>query len=253
MKNRKNKLLLLAGLSVMLALAACAPKPQPEQPTQAPSNQPTDNPPENSQMVGDCYNPFNPVVAGRTWTYQTQTAESTDTYTISYEDVGDSSFTSVMEFDEVASRIEWTCSPAGLLSSDFAALNFAQIENMEIETIDVTGVIFPPADKWAPGYSWDLASNVNIKATFEGNTFSGQGNIALTNTIVGAEAISVPAGDYPEAYRVDVTGTVEFSAFGFGTEIPVTYSSWYVKDIGMVKSASTEAQFEFTTELLSLE
>ena len=40
-----------------------------------------------------------------------------------------------------------------------------------------------------------------------------------------------------------------------GTEstLPLTYSTWYVKNVGMVKSASADPTLAYTIELASLE
>jgi hypothetical protein len=253
MKNKKQKTLMITGLLLTLALAACAPPTEPDAPLEAATETPVKSTPLDPAGLGDCYNPFNPVIEGRTWTYRMQTSDSTDEYTISFVNVSESSFTSTMTFPEVSSSIQWSCSPEGLISSDFGSLNIPQLENVEIETVEVTGVVFPIAENWQVGYSWDTAFNVNITLSIEGNTFEGQGTIAMANTISAIESVSVPAGDYSEAYRVDVSGSFTVSALGVNTQIPITYSSWYVENVGMVKSSSADSDFGYTTELLSFE
>jgi hypothetical protein len=252
MKNRRFLLISVGVISILL-MGACAPVAEPEAPVEEVIEAPVESPPMNAEVLGDCYNPFNPVIEGRTWTYRIQTSDSTDEYSISYGNVTESSFTSTMAFPDVTSTIQWSCSPEGLLSSDFGSLNITQLENVEIETIDVSGVVFPNAENWRVGYSWDLAFNVNITLSIEGNSLESQGTIAMANTIGAIEPVSVPAGDYSEAYRVDVSGTYTISVFGVNTEIPITYSNWFVKDVGMVKSSSADPEFGYTTELIMFE
>lgn len=245
--------MMITGLLIIFAFAACTPAAEPEAPVDEVMEAPVESPPMNAETLGDCYNPFNPVIEGRTWTYRIQTSDSTDEYSISYGNVSESSFTSIMTFPDVSTSIQWSCSPEGLLSSDFASMNIAQLDNIEIETVDVSGVVFPNAENWQVGYSWDTAFNVNITVSYEGNSFESQGTIAMANTIGAIEPVSVPAGDYGEAYRVDVSGSYTMSAFGVNTEIPITYSNWFVENVGMVKSSSADPEFGYTTELILFE
>lgn len=244
---------MIAGLLLISVLAACAPPAEPAAPLETEEETPEVTPSMSSERLGDCYNPFNPVIEGRTWTYRIQTSDSSDDYSITYGNVTESAFTSTVNFPDASSSIQWSCSPDGLLSSDFGSLNITQLENVEIETIDVTGVVFPKAENWQIGYSWDIVFNVNIKVSIEGNIIEGQGQIALTNTVTSIEPVSVPAGDYSEAYRVDASGKFVISAFGASTELPLIYSNWYVRDVGMVKSSSADPDIGYTTELIQFE
>jgi hypothetical protein len=253
MKSKNRKLFFITGMLMIFAFAACSPVAEPEAPVDEVIEPTVENPPVNTEVLGDCYNPFNPVIENRTWTYRIQTSDSTDEYSITYGNVSESSFTSTMNFPDVSSTIQWSCSPEGLLSSDFASLNITQLENVEIETIDVTGVIFPKSENWQVGFSWETAFNLNITVSIEGNVLESQGTFAITNTIGAIEPVSVPAGDYSEAYRVDSSGNFVMSVFGVNTEIPINYSNWFVEDVGMVKSSSADPELGYTTELISFE
>jgi hypothetical protein len=250
-KSRIRKLLPM-GILFLLALASCAPAASPQ--STSPENTSTSEVSATpiTQNPSACTNPFNPVIEGRTLTYRIESSEPTQEFSITFQNVTSSSFDTVTQFPDVSSTIQWTCNSEGLLSSDFASLNIAQIPNINIETLDVSGVAFPPADKWDVGYAWDLVFNVKVTANIGGNTIEGTGEIALSNQIAAIEAVSVPAGDYPESYRVDSTGNFKFGALGVDTNIPITYSSWYVKDVGMVKSGSDSAEVGYTTELVSI-
>ena len=65
--------------------------------------------------------------------------------------------------------------------------------------------------------------------------------------------MSVPSGVYDDALRVDVTGTIKVGVMGFENTIPITYTNWFVKGTGLVKSASIDSTFPFSMELISVE
>lgn len=252
MQSKNSTRLFIIGLATILFIAACSPKPQPDTPAEDISSQPEDSVP-GAAALGDCYNPFNPVTEGKTWTYSIQTGDTTEIYRSSYKDVTNTSFISVHDFPDVSTSIEWSCSPDGLLSSDLASMNITQIDNVNFDTVEVVGVIFPPEELWQIGYIWDVVFKVKISITIEDTTLEGEGEIALKNSIAAIEPVSVPAGSYPEAYRVDASGNFKFITLGVETNIPTTYSTWYVKNVGMVKSSSKDQEFAYLTELVEFE
>ncbi len=252
MKKTQVHIVAYTGILIVFALAACTPAASPAAPTVSNTATPESSPTSLAQNLGDCFNPFNPVSEGRTLTYRIQSSAPTEEFSIAYQNVTTSSFDSVLKFPDVSSTIQWSCSPDGLISSDFASLNMAQIPNVNIQTVDVSGVVFPTAEKWQVGYTWDLTFNVDVTADVSGDSIQGSGEIAISNTIAAIEPVSVPAGDYSEAYRVDASGSLKLDTLGVNTSIPVTYSSWYVKDVGMVKSSSDSSDTSYTIELISL-
>ncbi len=260
MKNNKDfpffTLLVIAGLSI----AACSPNTAPEQSAPPPVEEVMEEPTEqtaenpfNPVALGSCYNPFNPVMEGKVWKYSMVTGDTNNTVETSYKDVTPSSFTSVQKFPEIRTEIQWTCGPDGLISSQLAAMNIAQVPDMKFETVEVKGVLIPTEDKWRVGYSWDMEYIVKVSFTSDETTFEGQGNMKVTNNITSIESITVPANTYAEAYRVDVTGNAVMSIMGNEITLPLTYTNWYVKNVGMVKSTSTDSTSSFTMELTSVE
>ena len=241
---------------LVLITAACSPKPAPDAPADLPQDSPAEQPgqdPFNQTVLGDCYNPFNPVIKGKVWSYSIQTGDIANTQKSSFKDVTSSSFTSVQEYPDITTEVAWTCSPDGLLSSEFASMNITQVQDVDIETIGVSGVVFPHEDLWQVGYSWDVVFNVKIAITIEDTVFEGEGEISQTNTIASVEPVGVLAGTYPEAYRVDSTGNFKIVTLGVESNIPTSYSTWYVKNVGMVKSSSDDPGFSYITELISWE
>ena len=77
--------------------------------------------------------------------------------------------------------------------------------------------------------------------------------MTVTNTIAAIEPVTVPSGTYSNAYQVDISGEMVMNIMETESTIPLTYSTWYVKDVGMVKSASADPTLAYSMELASLE
>ena len=243
-------------LVASLSIAACSPKAAPAQPVSPPSEQPAEQPTENpfNQIaLGECYNPFNPVMEGKVWKYAMVSNKVSSTLEISYKDVTPSSFTSVQQSPDIRTEVQWTCGPDGMLSSQFANMSIAQIPDIQFETLEVKGVVIPKEDKWQIGYSWDTAYVIKVKFTSGETVFEGQGNMTVTNIISAIEPITVLSGSYSEAFRVDIAGNMMMSIMGTESTIPLTYTTWYVKNVGMVKNASADPTITYSMELASLE
>lgn len=244
--------LIITGILV----AACGPKVVPDQPASPPAELPAEQPienPFNPITLGDCYNPFSPVLEGKVWKYATVSGGVTSTMDVSYKDVTPSSFTSVQQFPDIRTEVQWTCGPDGMLSSQLANMNFIQIPDLKVETLEVKGVLIPTEEKWQVGYSWNTEYVIKVSFTSGESVFEGQGNMSIANTISAVESVTVPAGTYGDAFKVDVVGNMVMSIMGTENTIPITNSTWYVKDVGMVKNASTDATIAYSMELSSFE
>ena len=189
MKNNKVfpifALLVIAGLSI----AACSPNAAPEQPAPPPVEEVVEEPTEqaaenpfNPTALGSCYNPFNPVMEGKVWKYTMVSGDTTSTMDISYKDVTSSSFTSVQQFPDISTEVQWTCGPDGLLSSQFANMSIVQVPDLKFETVEVKGVLVPTEDKWQVGYSWNTEYVIKVSFTSGETAFEGQGNMTVSNT-----------------------------------------------------------------------
>lgn len=282
--------LLLIGLTAALTLAACggddappeaaaptaaaavptaaAPAeptavPPTAEPTAAPSPvPPTAEPP--ALATGECGNEFYPVVEGRALTYSTN-AEGLGEgdYTTTFSNVTDSSFTlttDVGEGDFIAT--DWQCAADGLLSPEFTQMP-GGMEDLQVEFVEATGFTIPTADKFRVGESWPTHYVANATmAVADSDPIVMVQTIDMTNTVTGIEAVSVPAGDYPEAVVVDTVTTITIGMTVDGVEqtmnaIEMSYQSWYVEGIGLVRQEIAgffdEAGGSYVTELVSIE
>lgn len=271
-------ILLTLAILLVFTLAACgaedsAPAPAeggaPAAETPADTMQPTEEPASGaviSEASGNCSNPFYPLRSDTVWTYQmVRPGEAPQgSFTLAYDNISPDSFDALMslrneETEEIfQASSTWYCSGEGLLSSDYATMNFASNVGVKVETLDYAGISLLPADQWNVGNSWDTSYQVNVTFSVEGMDITSTMDVQITNTISTIEEVSVTAGTYPEAYRVDTTGsmTVDMEGdmdFSMGN-IPIEYSTWYVRDVGMVKQVNTGPDDDDTfTELVSVE
>ncbi len=212
-----------------------------EAPTEAPAEPTAEPTAAEVAQSGDCGNAFYPVVEGRALTYQTTLpGMGTETFTTVYSDVSDSSFTITTDLGDGNTLSQtWQCSGEGMLSPEFSQLQTG-IEGIEIEFVEASGVSIPSEDLFQPGGTWTTHYVANAIMGDEGaGAMTMVQTVDLTNTVVGTEAVTVPAGEFPEAVRVDTTGTITIAMSAGDDAAPATslemnYSAWYVEGIGMV-------------------
>jgi hypothetical protein len=94
----------------------------------------------------------------------------------------------------------------------------------------------------AIGYHWTANYQMAGEMNIEGITSTTEVHVKIDNTIGAIEEVTVPAGTFSEAYRVDSIGEIEMVLAMGETVTPLTgsqfaYSTWYVEGIGMVKSS----------------
>ncbi len=276
---KTNKLILISLTFLLIStLAACGPAesvPAPAEGGAPAAEAPADTPvpteePKSAGVVseasGACDNPFYPLRSDTVWTYQiVQPGEDPQgSFTLQYSNISADTFDAQMslrdaETDEIFQATStWYCSGEGLLASDFATMNFASNIGVKVETLDYSGISLLPADQWEVGASWDTSYQVNVSFSVEGMDINSGSDVTLTNTISAVEEISVTAGTYPEAYRVDTSGSMNLNMegdmdFSMG-DFPVEYTTWYVRDVGMVKQVTSGPDADGTyTELVSVE
>ncbi len=196
-----------------------------------------------------CANPYFPNTNGDKWEYSgANTVLGAYTQTDTIINSGSVSFTQQVTQTGTSYTVPYDCSPSGLASTNpiqqyaGALLNNPQIP-VTVTLTSTSGISLPtkitPGDTWQQTADWDASSkqiNMNGRFVFE-------------YTAVGYEEISVPAGNY-NALRVDATVRVELTGFHIlaGT---YTTTSWWVPEVGMVKSEGTShvSGFNFTDSM----
>ncbi len=214
------------------------------------------------QEVSACYHPYFPIVDGAYWTYQ---QPETGNYTLRIEETGEDTFKMLqdMESDDVIFTVEWFCSEDGLLRGTFGQMDLLDYSSEEegspefqFETLEWEGETLPAPELIEEGYTWE--SDYSLSADYDIEGFSGQlqVTVVIQHEIIGTEEVTVPAGTFSEALRVDSMGNIEMimvisedSITPFSS-IDFSYSTWYVEGIGMVKSSESMSGFSSSTELV---
>ena len=231
----------------------------------APAVEPTTMPEEGASLTaGDCDNPYFPVVEGRTYRYANEIPGlGASEYAQTYSAVADSSFTITIDAGDGDVFVQtWRCTGEGLLQPEFSQMP-GGLEGVEIEFVEAEGVTVPTADVFEAGGEWTThyVANATLPDMGAGAITMVQ-TVDLINTVAGIEAVSVPAGDYPAAVRIDTSGTINIAMSSGDTAAPATdvtlnYSSWYVAGVGLVRQEFSglfgEADDVSVTELVAIE
>lgn len=221
-----------------------AAPPTESPPTAAPTLQPTPTLAQTGGLAlpeGNCGNEFFPVVEGRAMRYSnTIPGFGVSEHTITHSNVTATSFTATTDLGDGNALIHnWQCSDDGLLALELAQLPGA--EGLTIEYVEASGVSIPPAEMFQPGETWTThyVANATLGDTGAGAMTMVE-TIDLDNTVAGIEAISVPAGDFPNAVRVDSTGAINIAMTLDGAAQPandmaISFTTWYVAGVGLVR------------------
>lgn len=230
-------------------------EPREQETTQAPAeSEPTietTEPTLEDQAQGQsaCYHPFFPVVDGASWTYEYPSGGG---YTLRIEETGEDTFTmtQIMSDEETKFTVDWYCSEAGLLRGSFAQVDILSqttseegVPEMTFETLEWEGETLPAPELMEIGYTWTSKYALSAEMNLEGFSQTMEVNVSIDHEIGAIEAVTVPAGNFPEAYRVDSTGNIEMVMMMGESANPLSnfefnFSTWYVKGVGMVQSGS---------------
>lgn len=214
--------------------------------------------------LGNCGNPFYPVIEGRTLRYANSIPGLGVTeHTITHSDVTDTSFTATTDLGEGNVLTQtWTCSGEGLLQPEFSQLPTGEQVTLTIEFVESSGLTIPAADQFQAGSTWTThyVANATLSNSGVGEMLMEQ-TTDLTHTIIGPETITVPAGMF-EAMRVETAGNVSAVTSVGGVAVPPTefglnFVSWYAEGVGLVRQEWTDllgtGAGAATTELVAIE
>lgn len=220
-------------------------------------------------VSGLCSHPYFPINEDYIWHYKiTEDNGEISYYTIEYTEVKEDSFVIREEFSETGGEQErlfiemkWLCTEEGLISTEYGEMAFPGTgeEDMPIftyETLEADGINLPVPDDWEIGTTWQtdylLIGTTEIQGTGE---ITSTSEINIENEIAGVESVTVEAGTFDEAVRVEGTTTITTTMFVMGMSTPFTVAvdtdTWYVENVGLVKTM--ERDFNSVTELIELE
>jgi hypothetical protein len=246
---------------------------QPESPTsptqeiqepQVPQEDVAETESEPAPQLGNrnpCDHPFFPIDEGAFWTYQ---EPDTEGYTIRIEDTSDDQFRMIQEIhsEDAVYAVDWFCTGDGIMRGTFGQmeeiLNDSEDEEedapeFQFETLEWEGETLPSPELIAQGYSW--ISDYKMRAIVGDDPASLEITVKVNHVIAATEEVTVPVGTFPEAIRVDSSGSIEMVMLmgEMTTQLPnvsFTYSTWYVEGVGMVKINNTYMGETLSTELV---
>jgi len=231
--------------------------PATKEPQKTPTNEAMTETPNDQQIDSEslCYHPYFPVIEGASWTYDDDLDED---YTIRITETRENSFTMTQQLlndENFLFTADWYCSEEGILRGSFAQVDLinqaggdAESPEFEFETLEWEGETLPNPDLLEVGYAWTSTYKLSANYDIEGFSDTFEVNVTIDHEIASIEEVTVPAGAFSEAIRVDSTGQIDmgslfgenntfFSSFDFG------YSTWYVEGVGMVRSSSEISGF----------
>ncbi len=226
--------------------------------------------------IAACDSPYLPARPGLRWTYEITypgLATAGDAgavggrFTQRVAEVHPGGFTLEQRWPYVVQRIPWQCRPEGLVALEHGG-ETTQTDReghgaITFRTESVEGVNLPsPLPQ--PGGSWNVTYRVRGSGTTHaGATVDSRSVYASTYTVAGPEHVTVRGTDY-DSVRLRVSTTIRTEARASDRPLPVTStlteegSSWYVADVGWVRSALTShgaagAPVESVTELVRVD
>ena len=239
-------------------------EPEVQEPQQTPTLETIIDMPSEAQMESDslCYHPYFPIIEGASWTYDDDLDED---YTIRIEETRENSFSMTQQLlndENFLFTADWYCSEEGILRGSFAQVDLInqaaggeESPEFEFETLEWEGETLPSPDLLDIGYAWTSSYKLSANFDIEGFSDTFEVNVTIDHEIASIEEVTVPAGTFPEAIRVDSTGQIDMSSFfgestAFLSNFDFMYSTWYVEGIGMVKSSSEISGFDTGVRLI---
>jgi len=213
---------------------------------------------KKEEYSGLCSNSYFPVKPDFLWTYFVKSPSETYEYNSSFYEIADSSFTEKLESSVFNADIKWLCLADGLVQSEYSALMLEEDDqSVEFTTESYDGITLPSPEKWVIGHKWDTIYKVRTTIIVEDEQMTFTGDIFIENEIVAIESVTVPAGTFQEALKIDLDKSMNISADMAGTSMSFNVytdiSSWYVEETGLVKQVSKATCGTTTVELLSIE
>lgn len=233
------RLLVLPSALILLGAGCFSPPATPEADAPA-SSEPVASAPS------ECGHPYYPMKPGSAITFQSIFKDRPDEFTVTVKSNADGKATLEYDFEGVGKLLTQAveCDKDGSLKAKgYLDLASALSESkFEIETKTVSGV-FLPADlkvgsEWGSIYDVNITPQDSAVLKSLGITTINQ-QATISNQAMAQERITISAGTY-EALRVETKVKLDATLSGSSpmNAITVTGTEWWVRGIGMVKSAS---------------
>lgn len=205
---------------------------------------------------GNCTNPYYPFKVGSKIVYKTTHGTTNSNYTMEVQPADNADthklvYTFTVRGQSFPITQEFVCDRDGIRAKGMLDLASALGgANFSFETNSVDGP-FMPADM-SVGTKWETTYNVTLHTTNAAMARMMEGKHQTTHIaseVVGEESITVAAGTYRALkvkMQIDITSEI------LPNPIRTTTETWFVRNIGMVKSISTSNGQTTTSEATSV-
>jgi len=266
-------------LSLILILTACAPAVTAPSPTVVPTSTPLPTATATAALTstpvpsGPCDNPLLPLTTDNEWTYRVTTESGEALYTLKALNRDDGG--------NIVINVEFTNQKTGavvvepVVCLDGAIENFPLfILNMhfsnylsdDFNTYHDTG-IYAPSYPTLAEQNWSMTwgakylteDYINIK-----NPMGGSDIVVVQSSFIDLafetdgtrEAVSVPAGDYPQALKVrhstSFPVTLTLPTGGIGGVLTLNTTQWYEPYVGLVRAQVDKASLSFNQQEVTI-
>jgi hypothetical protein len=189
--------------------------------------------PSSPARASSCQNPYQPVGEGHAWTYKSTSSSANQQNTTVKQkitSVSAASFTTTSTYYGLSVKAIWRCTPKGLVAQSFGAGPTASIYTVGYQTPFVTtattGVTLPSNPQ--PGQTWTQTF------TLTSTTGGSPQQLKVNYKAVSMSVANVPAGGF-QAIEITASGALQGNSF--------TFTGWYARGVGLVKSTAT-AQYQ---------
>ena len=219
-----------------------APPPTPTTPPPTPTV--ASSPTPDIGIGGPCDHPYYPLRVGSSWTYHGSTGD----WTTTVQSVTAAGANIHMDFGNSLTTDQVISCSDGAIVVPFGAMSGVNLSGSSLATVKITGQsgkFLPPAGEMEPGATWtsqfDMAGEVNTGGTV--NTFTAK--VTQDFTSISRESVTVAAGTFADALKVNVGTAFDMSMSIGGSSISVPFSFeqtiWFAPGVGWVKSSADAA------------
>ncbi len=266
-------------LSLVLILTACAPAVTAPSPAVVPTSTPlptatvTAAPTSTPVPSGPCDNPLLPLTTDNEWTYRVTTESGEALYTLKALNRDDGG--------NIVINVEFTNQKTGAVVVEPVVCLDGAIENFPLFVLDMHFSNYLSDDFntyhdtgiYAPGYptlaeqNWSMTwgakylteDYINIK-----NPMGGSDIVVVQSSFIDLafetdgtrEAVSVPAGDYPQALKVrhstSFPVTLTLPTGGMGGVLTLNTTQWYEPYVGLVRAQVDKASLSFNQQEVTI-
>lgn len=190
-----------------------------------------------SSAAATCNHPYVPSALNTSWTYSSSASGGGYTMRVVSNDGGAFVLENAFKTMKIQSKVR-CASDGSLIQEQYSSISGL---NAKTETLSFSGVAFPAPNQWVIGGKWTHAYKIKMSIAAGDQTITQSGTVTIDSKIVGSESVAVPAGKFTalkvaQTINLDMVMTMKGGSRPMKTT--VTTTTWYARDVGVVKSMS---------------